>query len=259
MLTLLQDCTGHQARQQAPYCPDPTGKREGAGKAADDCLERVPVWTLPFVSTWFYFRVREAFKKQGWEVRVEDPHWWCGPFPSDRHVGAHMFSQVGRWTADWEKLLLPFLLHPAGMEEQGAFGRWRSVCCARCPAPLLPRRTWAATPGRRRAALTPAHCPAQGAHFPRQQKSSSRTSDSCWTRGWPEELGMGTGKRNNPGLTIFSLHYWYTMLDRQTHSSFSTLLHKKKSALWLWWKVAASSCLSVKTNLMDYTVLFRQE
>lgn len=52
---------------------------------------------------------------------MEDPHWWCGPFPADRHAGAHTFSHMGRQTADWEKLLLPFFLHPAGTKEQGAF------------------------------------------------------------------------------------------------------------------------------------------
>lgn len=143
------------------------------------------------------------------------------------HGCTHVFFIRGKANSRLEKLLLPFLLHPAGTEKQGAFGRWHSVCSAGCPATLLPSRTWPAMPGRCRAALTPADCPAQGAPFPRQQKSSSWTSDSCWTHGWPEELGRGTGKQNDPELTIFSLHYWYAMLDRQTHNGFSTLLHNK--------------------------------
>lgn len=44
--------------------------------------------------------------------------------------------------------------------------------------------------------------PAQGPYLPRQQENSSWSSGSCWTHGWPEELGRGMGKLTDPGPTV---------------------------------------------------------
>lgn len=104
------------------YCLNPTGNKEGAGKAADSCLKYVPIQTFPFLSVWFCFRVREAFKNQKeQEVRVEDPYWCCGPFPWETntraHTHTHNFTHREANGRQWEAVAI---LSPAPTQDQGA-------------------------------------------------------------------------------------------------------------------------------------------
>lgn len=156
------------------YCLNPTGNKEGAGKAADGCLKYVPIETFPFLSSaWFSFRVREAFKNQReQEVRVEDPYWCCGPFPweTNTRARAHTHTIFHTQGGEWQTVrscCYPFSRSRLGPESSEAFKDDTAVE-AQVPLPCsFPGGgTQPAMPGGHRAVLADADCPAQEACFP---------------------------------------------------------------------------------------------
>lgn len=94
-------------------------------------------------------------------------------FPSRQTRGCtHVFThgQANSRLGEAAAALFPA---PSWDEGAGSLWRWHIICGAGCPAPLLPGRTWPAMPGRRRAALTPADCPAQEHAFLTSRKAAA--------------------------------------------------------------------------------------
>lgn len=101
------------------YCLNPTGNKEGAGKAAHGCLKYVPIQTFLSYQLGFVSESEKPLKTRGSKRSVEDPYWCCSPFPRETstRTHSHTVSHTGRRMADSEKLLLSFLLPLSGSQE----------------------------------------------------------------------------------------------------------------------------------------------
>lgn len=120
------------------YCLNPTGNKEGAGKAAHGCLKYVPIQTFLSYQLGFVSESEKPLKTRGSKRSVEDPYWCCSPFPRETstRTHSHTVSHTGRRMADSEKLLLSFLLPLSGSRE---VFKDNTAFIARCPglAPSL--------------------------------------------------------------------------------------------------------------------------
>lgn len=183
------------------YCLNPTGNKEGAGKAADGCLKYVPIQTFLSYQLGFVSESEKPLKTRGSKRSVEDPQWCCSPFPRETstRTRSRTISHTGRRMADSEKLLLSFLLPLCGSRE--VFKDDTGVRRPGALVLLLPRRRNARR-GRHGAVLAHADRPhgQPASHVGRKTAAGPPTpaghiaGQKNWEGPWE--------KMNDPGLTV---------------------------------------------------------